>query len=169
MAGSHHAAARRATGWQTHRGMLLVLPQWEPGTVAVLSTAAGPPHGIPVSTALRAGDCAVLLALAGHRESLRRLRADPRCALTLLAASDVAFTAHGRAAIVADPLPAVSQVVAVRIEVESVQDHRQDTFDVQMGVRWQWTDPEARERDARVRAGLAALLSGNAQDTPSDA
>ena len=33
-----------------------MLPDWPDGTVAVLSTGAGPPHAIPVSTAVRAGD-----------------------------------------------------------------------------------------------------------------
>ena len=32
-----------------------VLPEWPDGTVTVLSTGAGPPHAIPVSTAVRSG------------------------------------------------------------------------------------------------------------------
>ena len=80
------------------------LPEWGPGTVAVLSTGAGPPHAIPVSTAVRAGPRTIALALALRRESLARLRADFRCALTVMAGRDVAFTAHGRATIVAEPM-----------------------------------------------------------------
>ena len=56
------------------------------GTVAVLSTGAGEPHAIPVSTAVRRGPREVAFALALRRESLARLRLDPRCALTLIAA-----------------------------------------------------------------------------------
>src|SRR4029079_5727519 len=61
------------------------LPDWPSGTVCVLSTGGGPPHAIPVSTALRAGPRRVLLALAARRETLTRLRGAPRCALTALA------------------------------------------------------------------------------------
>ena len=45
------------------------------------------------------GPLAVRFALALRRESLARLREDPRCALTILAAGDVAVTAIGRASV----------------------------------------------------------------------
>jgi hypothetical protein len=131
------------------------LPRWPPGTVTVLATAAGAPHAIPVSTAVRAGDRAVLFALAPRRVSLARLRADPRCALAILA-EEVAVTAHGRAVVVAE----VHGVVALRLDVERLQDHDQPTFAMEAGVRWRWVDDEARERDARVRAALEALAAG---------
>src|SRR3954462_15641460 len=78
------------------------LPTWADGTVAVLSTGGGPPHAIPVSTGVRAGPAAVLLALALRRASLARLRADPAVALTIMA-PDVACTALGRATVVREP------------------------------------------------------------------
>ena len=71
-----------------------MLPTWPDGTVAVLSTSG--PHAIPVSTAVRSGDATIHFALAHKRESLARLRDDPRCALTVIAA-DTAFTAHATA------------------------------------------------------------------------
>ena len=70
------------------------LPDWPAGTVAVLPTGAGEPHAIPVSTPVRKGPRTVVLALG--RESLARLYEDPRCALTILAAGNVAATAIGR-------------------------------------------------------------------------
>src|SRR5262245_49641074 len=60
------------------------LPEWKEGTVAVLSTGGGAPHAIPVSAAVRAGPRRVLIALAVGRESLARLRREPRCALTII-------------------------------------------------------------------------------------
>jgi hypothetical protein len=134
-----------------------VLPAWPPGTAAVLSTGGGAPHAIPVSTAVRAGPCRVLLALARRRESLARLRADPRCALTVLAAGDVAFTAHGRAAVVQDPMAVADAVVAVAIDVDAVQSHADPRFAIDEGVRWRWVDSEAAERDAAIHAALRAL------------
>jgi flavin reductase (DIM6/NTAB) family NADH-FMN oxidoreductase RutF len=134
-----------------------VLPEWRAGTVAVLSTVGGAPHAIPVSTAVRAGPRRVLLALARTRESLARLRADPRCALTVLAAGDVALTAHGRATVVQEPLAGAEGVTAVAIDVEAIQSHADPRFRVDDGVRWRWTDPEAERRDHAVHAALARL------------
>jgi hypothetical protein len=133
------------------------LPDWPPGTAAVLSTAGGAPHAIPVSTALRTGSHTIVFALANRRESLTRLRTDPRCALTILSGPDVAFTAHGRAVVVEAPMAAAGRVTALRLDVDSIQDHTQPTFTVEAGVRWRWTDPDAEAADAEVRAALAAL------------
>jgi hypothetical protein len=130
------------------------LPHWPPGTVAVLATCAGAPHAIPVSTVVRAGPRTLLLALAQRRESLARLREDPRCAVTILAPG-VAITADGNAEVVND----LGRVVAVRVEVDAIQDHDQPTFEIEDGVRWHWTDPEAERADAEVRAALEALVS----------
>jgi hypothetical protein len=133
------------------------LPEWAPGTVAVLATGAGVPHAIPVSTAARAGPRAIVLALSLRRESLARLREDPRCALTILAGGNLAFTAHGLATIVAEPMAGSDRVAAVRIDVEAIQDHGQDRFEIDAGVRWHWKDPEAERQDAKIRAELARL------------
>jgi len=130
-----------------------MLPDWPPGTPAILATAGEAPHAIPVSTAVRAGERAVVLGLAASRASLARLREDPRVALAVLAAGDVAFTAHGRAVVLGD----AAGVVAVRIDVDDVQDHRQPTFVVEDGVRWRWTDADAERRDGEVRSALGNL------------
>ncbi len=136
------------------------LPEWGPGTVAVLSTGAGPPHAIPVSTAVRAGPRTIALALALRRESLARLRADFRCALTVMAGRNVAFTAHGRATIVAEPMDVSDRVAAVRIDVDAIQDHGNDRFEIDDGVRWHWTDAVAERQDAEIRAALGETLGG---------
>ena len=137
------------------------LPDWTPGTVAVLSTGGGAPHAIPVSTGVRAGDRRVLVALARRRESLARLRHDPRCALTILAAGDVAVTAHALAWVVADPLEGADRVAAVALDVQRIQDHGQPRFAIDAGVAWRWTDEEAQRRDAEVRAALKALAAAS--------
>jgi hypothetical protein len=133
------------------------LPDWAPGTVAVLSTAGDPPHAIPVSTAVRLGPRRAALALARTRASLERLRIDPRCALTLLAGGDVAFTAHARATIAQDPMAVATSVVAVVLDVEDVQDHADPRFTIEAPVAWRWVDDGAAERDAAIRAALADL------------
>jgi hypothetical protein len=129
------------------------LPEWEDGAVALLSTGGGAPHAIPVSAAVRAGPHRVLIALAAHRESLERLRREPRCALTIVTAPDVACTAHARAEILPDEL--VEGVVAVALHVDAIQDHMQPRFAIEAGVAWRWTDEQARERDRMVREALS--------------
>src|SRR5262245_47041167 len=124
------------------------LPSWPAGTVAVLSTGAGDPHAIPVSTAVRRRPQEPALALRLGRESLARLREDPRCAVTVLAAGNLAFTALGRAAVEDDG----DRIAVVRVDVERIQDHGRDTFVIDDGVQWRWTDPEAERTDAEVRA-----------------
>ncbi len=133
------------------------LPQWPPGTVCILATGGDGPHAIPVSTAVRASEQRVVLALGARRGSLQRLREDSRVALTVLAAGDVAFTAHGTARVVADPLPGLDGVVGVEISVERVSSHKRPTFSIADGVAWGWADDEARERDAAVRGALLEL------------
>jgi hypothetical protein len=128
------------------------LPEWPDGTVAVLSTGAGEPHAIPVSTAVRLGPLAVRFALALRRESLARLREDPQCALTILAAGDIAVTAIGRASVVAEH----ERVAVLELAVERVQDHGHDTFVIDDGVQWRWTDEDAERGDADVRELLRA-------------
>jgi hypothetical protein len=129
------------------------LPEWPQGTAAILSTGGGDPHAIPVSTAFRSGPRTVVLGLALGRESLARLRRDPACALTVLAAGDLAFTALGRAEVVEEG----ERIAAVRIAVERIQDHGTDRFVIEDGVRWRWTDADAERADAAVREALRAL------------
>ena len=130
------------------------LPDWPDGTVATLVTQGEAPHAIPVSLILRAGPHEILVGLAPPREALARLRADPRAALTILAAGDHAFTAHGHAVAFEE----AGQVVAVRIVVDAIADHNRPTYEIRDGVQWDWTDESERERDAGVRAALRELL-----------
>ncbi len=130
------------------------LPEWPDGTVATLATQGDGPHAIPVSLILRAGPHEIVVGLAPRREALARLRADPRAALTILAAGDHAFTAHGRAT----AFDEAGGVVAVRIAVERIADHNRPTYEIRDGVQWDWTDEDERERDAATRAALRGLL-----------
>jgi hypothetical protein len=131
---------------------LPVLPHWPEGTVLVLVTAGDHPHAVPISAAVRAGDRRVLLGLARGRGSLARLRADPRAALAINAAGDVAVTAYGSARVLEHEL--VEGVAAVELSVDRIQDHNRATFVIEDGVVWRWTDPEAEDRDRRVRDAL---------------
>ena len=132
-----------------------MLPDWPDGTVAVLSTAGTGPHAIPVSLVFRTGPRQLLIGLAPRRESLARLRADPRCAVTILAAGDHAFTAHGRATAFEE----AGALVGVRVDVDRLADHNRPTYEITDGVQWQWTDDDDRRRDRESRAALRRLIS----------
>ena len=130
------------------------LPNWKPGTPGVLCVAG--PHAIPVSTAVRAADDRLLLALAASRETLARLRKEPRVAYCLLG-QGVAFTAYGEARVVAERLEGVA-VVPVELHVESLQDHlvegRTELLD---GARWRFRAQRDAEADAAIVAELGRL------------
>jgi hypothetical protein len=134
------------------------LPEWKRGTPAVL--CASGPHPIPVSTAVRVGQRRILLALGRERETLRRLREDPRAALCLMG-EGVAFTAHGQARVVSEDLRAAETVVAVELSVERVQDHLADgRTDMLDGVRWRWTEERFDEAEGAIVAELEELAGG---------
>ena len=136
------------------------LPEWERGTPAVL--CASGPHAIPVSTAVRAGNDRLVFALAASRETLTRLRGDPRAAFCLLG-EHVAFTAYGQAGVVREELEAAPSVAAVELRVERVQDHLADGRTVMLdGARWEWADERAREAEPGILAELERL----ARDAP---
>jgi hypothetical protein len=131
------------------------LPHWPEGTAAVLCVAG--PHAIPVSTAVRVGPTCIAIALGSRRETLARLREDPGVALCVMA-EGLAFTAHGSASIASEALDAAPNVVAVRIDVERVQDHLTDgRTELRGGASWGWLDQEAADVDPKIRAELARL------------
>jgi len=136
------------------------LPEWPDDTVATLVTQGEAPHALPVSLVLRAGPREIVVGLAPRREALARLRADPRAALTILAAGDHAFTAHGRAVAFEE----AGRIVAVRIAVERIADHNRPTYEIRGGVEWVWTDEDERERDAATRAALRRLAWRQVRD-----
>jgi hypothetical protein len=131
------------------------LPEWERGTPAVLCAAG--PHPIPITAFVRAGDDRVLISLGRERETLRRLRQEPAVAL-LVMASGLAFTAHGRARVIAEELEAADTVVAVEVAVERVQNHLADgRTEMLDGARWRWCAEEHGEAEDAILAELATL------------
>jgi hypothetical protein len=131
------------------------LPRWERGTPAVLCVSG--PHPIPITAFLRTGDDRLLIALGRKRETLRRLRDDPSVAL-LLMGEGLAFTAHGRAQVIAERLEATDTVVAVELQVERVQDHLADgRTEMLGGARWRWCAEEHGDAEDAILEELGRL------------
>ena len=95
---------------------------------------------------VRAGDRRIMFALRHERGSLARLVAHPQVALFIGGAHDRAFTARGRAHIAADHMPAAPGWVAVALEVEEIDDHRQESLSVESGIGVEWGDEHAHEQ-----------------------
>ena len=131
------------------------LPEWPLGSAGLLVVAG--PHAIPISTAVRAGDRRLVLGLSRRRQTLARLREDPRTAFALLA-EGMAFTAYGQASVVREKLEGMPNLAAVELRVERVQDHLADGRTEMLGsADWRWLSDEAREADRKARAELEAL------------
>lgn len=143
------------TGTREVQGDLATLPEWERGAPGLLIVAG--PHAMPVSTAVRAGDRRLVLALARRRETLARLREDPRAAFALLA-EGVAFTAYGDAAVVREELEGAANMAGVELRAGRIQNHLADgRTEMLSAAGWRWRQDEAREADRRVLAAIAAL------------
>jgi len=96
-------------------------------------------------------------ALGRRRETLERLRVDPRVALVVIG-KGVAFTAHSRAMVIAEELEATDTVVAVELTVERVQDHLADERTEMLdGARWRWCNEHDGEMEDRIVAELEGL------------
>lgn len=131
------------------------LPEWRLRSPGLLIVAG--PHAIPISTAVRAGDRRLVLGLSRRRETLARLREDPRAAFALLAAG-VAFTAYGQAAVLCEKLEDSPNLAAVELRVERLQDHLADGRTEMLDpARWRWLSDEARQVDRKVVAEIEAL------------
>lgn len=131
-----------------------MLPEWDPGTPAVLIVAG--PHAIPVSTALRRGERRIVFALGRRRETLVRLREHPDAALCVLGRR-VAFTAYGRAVVAREELD-TAPVAAVELRVDRVQDHLADgRTEMLDGARYDWRNIKDGESESRIRAELATI------------
>lgn len=133
------------------------LPSWPEGTAAVLCVAG--PHAIAISTATRASDDRLLFVLGRRRDTLARLRKDPRAALCVLA-EGLAITAYGTVAVVRDELERVP-LAALELRVERVQDHLADgRTEMLHAAGWRWRGERDAEADRLVKAELRVLAEG---------
>jgi oxalate decarboxylase len=145
-------------GSPSARPELEALPDWPPGTIAVLSTVDEVPHTIPVSAPMRVGNRRILLSLKRDHASLARLREHPQVALTVLAEDNDAFTARGRARVAQEPMTRAPEYAAVVIDVENIDDHRQPAVAVESGVSVRWVDDNG-QRGLRDRVDALSELA----------
>ena len=155
-----------ATLSQSEHATLDALPQWPLRTIAVLATVDGSPYAIPVSAPLRAGDRRIVLSLRSGRGSLARLRANSDVALVILTAGNIAFTARGRARVFEEPLAGTTNYVGVIIDVEQIDDHRQDGFVVESGIDRRWLDEHGQHALMARVAVLTRHLANGIRETP---
>ena len=130
-----------------------MLPEWDPGTPGWLVVAAR--HAIPVSTAVRAGDRTIVLALGRRRTTLGHLRRDPQAAFCIMGRR-VAFTAQAQARILGEL--ECAPVIAVALWVTSVQDLLVDgRTEMLAGPAYRWRDEAAAAAEPRIVRELASI------------
>lgn len=131
------------------------LPDWERRAAGLLVVTG--PHAMPISTAVRAGDRRLVFGLARRRETLARLRKDPRAAFALLA-EGVAFTAYGNASVIREKLDGAPNMAGVELRVDRIQNHLADgRTEMLSPAGWRWRQEEAREADRTVVAAIEML------------
>lgn len=136
------------------------IPELPAGLVAVLARAgAAGPVAVPVSAIRRRDARCMLVALSPWRASVERLRADPRAALSLNLPG-FSLCVVGEARVAADPLPGADFMVAFAIDAHRIWDARGPATEIDEGIRWRWTEPEAARRHAVVLEALAELARG---------
>ncbi|WP_051407098.1 hypothetical protein [Nocardia sp. CNY236] len=153
----------------TNHPELDTLPEWPLETIGVLVTTDPTPHAIPVSWPVRAGDRQILISLKSNRGSLARLRERPEVALLILGGGDVALCARGTARVIAEQMPSAEDYVAVRIDIDAIDDHRQSAFAVTKGIQRTVLDDESELRGLRSRVNTLRSWSQNqaAQNQPA--
>ena len=136
------------------------LPDMPDATIGVLTTSDErllmrsrfpPPRSAPTTTA--SSFC------ADSRPGIARA---PACARTGGADGDDgrrhgAYTAPGRARLVQDPMVNAPEYVAVALDVEHVDDHRQPAFQVDSGIGRQWVDRDKERAFGEVVEALREL------------
>jgi len=79
---------------------------------------------------------------------------NPQVALFIGGEHDEAFTARGRAHVADEQIAGSPGWVAVALEVQAIDDHRQGSFSVDSGIGVKWSDERAHEH---LRSRVAAL------------
>lgn len=131
----------------------------------VLGTSeGGAPRLMPITALHRVDGRTVLLGMASHRHSLRRLRGDPRCAL-LVVGTGFALTCDGTARVLTESLPEVEGVVVVAFHADDIRDARNPATLVHGAVPWGWRDAASARRHASLCAGLARIAADDAHAT----
>ncbi len=138
-----------------------------PGDLVAVLASVGPdgPVAIPVSAIWRRDAGGLLLALARRRATVARLRADPRAALSLNGRG-FSLCIEGDARIAADPLPGAENMIAFAVEIRRAWDARGAATEIDSGIRWRWTEPEAARRHVRVLGALADLAGDGGPARP---
>jgi Pyridoxamine 5'-phosphate oxidase len=133
------------------------LPELPVGTVVILATVGvDGPHAIPVSAA-RFGSGELLLALSRTRDSVTRVRAQPRVAVTIVE-TGIAQTIRGSAHVACEELPGAEFMAVIAVTIDAIDDHLRPQTRIESGVRWAWADPDMAAKDRSVLAALDAFL-----------
>lgn len=116
-------------------------------TVAVLATFSekGLPHTTPIQTIYSKGSEGILLTIHKDHTGYHNMVWQKKVMLCFLDKNNNAYSILGRAGVVRAPSHVHPLMNVVRIDVIDVKSDRSVLVNVDSGVRWSYTSPEAEE------------------------
>lgn len=116
-------------------------------TVAILSTFSekGLPHTTPIQTIYPKGTESILLSIHKDHIGYHNMVWQKKIMLCFLDENNVAYSILGRAGVVRAPSHVHPLMNVVRVDIIDVKSDRSVLVNVDSGVRWSYTSPEAEE------------------------
>ena len=116
-------------------------------TVAILSTFSekGLPHTTPIQTIYPKGSESILLTIHKDHIGYHNMVWQKKIMLCFLDENNVAYSILGRAGVVRAPSHVHPLMNVVRVDIIDVKSDRSVLVNVDSGVRWSYTSPEAEE------------------------
>lgn len=116
-------------------------------TVAILSTFSekGLPHTTPIQTIYPKGAESILLTIHKDHIGYHNMVWQKKIMLCFLDENNVAYSILGRAGVVRAPSHVHPLMNVVRVDIIDVKSDRSVLVNVDSGIRWSYTSPEAEE------------------------
>ena len=116
-------------------------------TVAILATFSekGLPHTTPIQTIYPKGPESILLSIHKDHVGYHNMVWQKKIMICFLDENNVAYSILGRAGVVRAPSHVHPLMNVVRVEIIDVKSDRSVLVNVDSGVSWSYTSPEAEE------------------------
>lgn len=128
-------------------------------TVAVLSTFSerGLPHTTPIQCIYPKGDESLLMSIHKEHAGYHNMVWQKKIMLCFLGENNTAYSVLGRAGVVRAPSEVHPLMNVVRIDIIDIKCDRSILTNVDSGVSWSFTSPEAEELVKALFAELKLL------------
>lgn len=116
-------------------------------TTAILATFSekGLPHTTPIQTVYPKGSESILLTINKDHTGYHNMVWQKKVMLCFMDENNVAYSVLGRAGVVRAPSHIHPLMNVVRIDIIDIKCDRSVLVEVESGIRWRYTSPEAQE------------------------